>query len=486
MTPLYLFLFFFGLGIVCLVAMYFLKPSTTTTTKAPTSNCSACGQSGNSKEAFAQISMTNTTNLKYPLIDYFIKASAQTAYDSGTNQMSLTKMNSVIKRGCRWLDFDVFSVDHQPVVGISTTPGSQTAESANTLPFDSVVAEIFKTALTTTGCPNPKDPLFINLRIRSSDTAIYPGVQSSMSKHFGSALYTNFIDPTTIRLENLAGRVILVLDVLNSDKMLASTGDDRYQKHADVKSLRTIAGLICGHSGFPLTTQSVQIQQSPVPVMPVDPVTQEIRYQRQMGYRSESFVSAPKNSRDVPVKNRGKLKDIKKQIKQQTKQLKQQTKQINNQIKKNNQIKQQTNQISGPIKKQNNNDNDLTTTITSASTAIVDQTNEPEDDPVSNQTDDPDTSQTIGQPIEEPDLDFDGMRDSSATHFRCSIPDLTTIKTATNPSVFKFIKDYGIQVVPFRFYKDDSQLKAYELLFAENGQVAFMPLSKAILVANQM
>lgn len=451
MNPLHIFFFFIGLGMVCLIAMYILKPSIDKTTNSATastqnSNCSACGQQSGNMEGFAQISMTNTTNLKYPLIDYFIKASAQTAYDSGTNQMSLTKMKTVIQRGCRWLDFDVFSVDHQPVVGISTTPGSQTADSANTLPFDTVVAEIFKSALTTTGCPNHKDPLFINLRLRSSDTAIYPGVQSSLSNHFGSALYTNFIDPTTIQLDNLVGRVVLVLDVLNSDKMLASTGDDRYQQHADVKSLRTIAGLICGHAGFPLTTQSVQVQQSPVPVMPVDPVTQEIRQQRQMGYRSESFVSAPKNSRDVPVKNNSKLKNLKQQITQIKKQ--------------SNQIKKQTNQIKANTSNKDKKDQNKDTKKADATTIIanVDTTT---------------------------DLDFDGMRDSSATHFRCSIPDLPAIKTAPNPSVFKFIKDYGIQVVPFRFYKDDPQLKEYELLFAENGQVAFMPLSKAILVANQ-
>jgi hypothetical protein len=483
MTPLYLFLFLIGLGIICSIAMYFLKPTTANATNTTASNCSACGQSGN-KEGFAQISMTNTTNLKYPLIDYFIKASALTAYDSGTNQMSLTKMNSVIRRGCRWLDFDVFSVDHRPVVGVSTTLGSQTPDSANTLPFDSVVAEIFKSALTTTGCPNSKDPLFINLRIRSSDTAIYPGVQSSLSNHFGSALYTNFIDPATIQLEHLAGRVILVLDVLNSDKMLASTGDDRYQKHADVKSLRTIAGLMSGHTGFPLTTQSSQLKQSPIPVMPVDPVTQEIRHQRQMGYRSESFVSAPKNSRDVSTKN----SKTKKQFKNPIKQIKKQAKQSNNQIKK--QAKQAKNPIKIQAKNNSNRDRTpvaLQPSVKSQSTKVeptADTSLESDENTDDLTTDEPTTDEPTTDEPELPDLDFDGMRDSSATHFRCSIPDLTS-KNEQNPSVFKFIKDYGIQVVPYRFYKDDKNLKEYELLFAENGQVAFMPLSKAILVSNQ-
>lgn len=427
--------------------------------------CSMCGGKGD-VEGFAEISMQNTTNMKYPLIDYFIKASAHSAYDSSTNKVSLTTLKTVIRRGCRWLDFDVFSVDHLPVVGLAVTPGTQTSEIANTLPFDSVMEEVFKSALTTTGCPNSKDPLFINLRIRSSDTAIYPGIQQSVSNNFGSALFTNFIDPSTLILSKLAGRVVLVLDVLNSDKTIVAKGDDSYQENADIKSLRSIAGLLCGHAQFPLTTQSIQLKQSPVPVMRVDPITQEIRIQREMGYQSESFVSAPTLSRDTPTLSRdispnreGLTTKAKEAEKKRAKEIEARMKRISSNPVRN--IKPDIKTRDTKPNKKDDKSNDATNT--NATTA--------------------DTPEVM---VRKVNLDFQGMRDTSATHFRCSIPDFVNPKSAVNPSVFKFIADYGVQVVPFRFYRDDAQLEEYELLFANNGHVAFMPLSKAILMATQV
>lgn len=47
------------------------------------------------------------------------------------------------------------------------------------------------------------------------------------------------------------------------------------------------------------------------------------------------------------------------------------------------------------------------------------------------------------------------------------IPDFN-IKNTTNPSIGKFIKDYGCQIVAYKFYNKDAQLEEYEMLFNEN------------------
>ena len=426
-------------------------------------------------EGYANINMRNTTDMKYPLIDYFIKASAHSAYDSDSNQVSLTQLKTVIRRGYRWLDFDVFSVDHQPVVGFAYTPGTQTSESKNTLPFDSVMEEVFKSALTTSGCPNSKDPLFINLRVRSPDTAIYPGITQSMSNNFGSALHTNFIDPLTLPLSKLAGKVVFVLDILNSDKTLVATGDDSYQEHADVKSLRSIAGLLCGHSRFPLTTQSSQLKISPVQVPRDDPRTLEINMQRQMmGYNFDSFVSAPMISRDITIENITTEEDKEDMIDDEEDEdmveeyedmLEDDEDMVEGLTSKAKKIKRRAAQAAKKSKSTARSVANKSKPAAKKSKQAVKQ------------------SKQAVKRIKE--IVFKGMRDTSATHFRCSIPDFVNPNSATNPSVFLFIADYGIQVVPFRFYKDDTPLTEYELLFENNGQVAFMRLSKAILLANQ-
>ena len=74
-------------------------------------------------------------------------------------------------------------------------------------------------------------------------------------------------------------------------------------------------------------------------------------------------------------------------------------------------------------------------------------------------------------------------RDTTATAFRISIPNVENAKTSANPSIIPFLRDYGVQVVPYRFYRDDQGLTEYEQLFNENGHSAFLPLASAVKVA---
>jgi hypothetical protein len=47
------------------------------------------------------------------------------------------------------------------------------------------------------------------------------------------------------------------------------------------------------------------------------------------------------------------------------------------------------------------------------------------------------------------------------------IPDFN-MKNTTNPSIGKFVTDYGCQIVAYKFYNKDAQLEEYEMLFNEN------------------
>jgi hypothetical protein len=284
-----------------------------------------------------------------------------------------------------------------------------------------------------------------------------------------------------------------VLDVLNSDKTIVAKGDDSYQENADIKSLRSIAGMLCGHAQFPLTTQSVQLKQSPVPVMRVDPRTREIRIQRQMGYQSDSFISAPMISRYITIENMTTEED----------------EEDNDMIEEDDDMVEEDDDIM--VEEDEEDDDIMVEGMTSkakkqaakAKTQAAKTAKQAAKTTKQAAKTTKQAAKTTKQAakttkqaakiqaakkrkIKRPALDFKGMRDTAATHFRCSIPDFVTPTSAVNPSVFKFIADYGVQVVPFRFYSDDAQLEEYELLFANNGSVAFMPLSKAILLATQV
>uniref|UniRef100_A0A6C0DMJ2 Phosphatidylinositol-specific phospholipase C X domain-containing protein n=1 Tax=viral metagenome TaxID=1070528 RepID=A0A6C0DMJ2_9ZZZZ len=61
---------------------------------------------------------------------------------------------------------------------------------------------------------------------------------------------------------------------------------------------------------------------------------------------------------------------------------------------------------------------------------------------------------------------------------RIVLPDANYVNTE-NPEIDEFILNYGSQIVPYRFYKNDAGLKDYESFFDENN-AAFVPLATAI------
>ena len=56
-------------------------------------------------------------------------------------------------------------------------------------------------------------------------------------------------------------------------------------------------------------------------------------------------------------------------------------------------------------------------------------------------------------------------------------PDISTSNQISNTDIKSFIINYGIQIVPFMFYKDDQNLTKYETLFSQNGNCAFVSMA---------
>jgi len=170
---------------------------------------------------------------------YFIKASWNTAY-SGKYNMDLSMVVQVLNRGCRFIDFEIYSVtdstsssnlENQPVVGFSSDAGSNyQTSSKNTLPL----YDVLLTAITTSNSLTVKnDPLYIQLRIKSGIIGLYENVMAVLIRIFGinnnSGMYDNLlyknvnkkISPNTISAMQLPleKNVFLIADLVNSDPM---------------------------------------------------------------------------------------------------------------------------------------------------------------------------------------------------------------------------------------------------------------------------
>lgn len=112
-----------------------------------------------------------------PLFDYYVKT-AYNACSGGSYKndvVDLCNLKAVIRQGVRCLDFEIYSVDGKAVVSTSTTDNYNVKETYNSVPFSEVMSVINDHAFSagSDGAPNASDPLFIHLRIKSNQPAIY-------------------------------------------------------------------------------------------------------------------------------------------------------------------------------------------------------------------------------------------------------------------------------------------------------------------------
>jgi hypothetical protein len=109
------------------------------------------------------------------LYDYYIKT-AYNACSGGSYKndfVDVGVLKAVIKQGVRCLDFEVYSVDNQPVVATSTQDDFYIKETFNSVNFADVMKTIKDYAFSGGTCPNPTDPILLHLRIKSTNQAIY-------------------------------------------------------------------------------------------------------------------------------------------------------------------------------------------------------------------------------------------------------------------------------------------------------------------------
>jgi len=117
----------------------------------------------------------NDPECKYNLFDYYIKT-AYNACSGGSYKndfVDICNLKAVIKQGVRCLDFEVYSIDDNPVVSTSTTDDFYIKETFNYVDFGSVMDTINNYCFAGGTCPNPTDPILIHLRIKSNNQKMY-------------------------------------------------------------------------------------------------------------------------------------------------------------------------------------------------------------------------------------------------------------------------------------------------------------------------
>jgi hypothetical protein len=112
---------------------------------------------------------------QYSLRDYYIK-SAYNACSGGNYKngyVDTCTLKNLLKQGVRGLDFEIYSIDDQPVVATSTSDNYCVKETFNSVSFSEVFNVIRDYAFANSTAPNPFDPIILHLRIKSTNQQMY-------------------------------------------------------------------------------------------------------------------------------------------------------------------------------------------------------------------------------------------------------------------------------------------------------------------------
>jgi len=141
----------------------------------------------------------------YKIRDYYILSSYNSCNESSeiqNNNISLNALRYVISQGARFLDFEIYSLENNPIVSTSSNPDNyHMFQSSNYVNFSDAFEVVINNCFNISTCPNPNDPLFVHLRIKSKNEKMFEQLATIFEKYEST---TNYILGTNYSYEKLS------------------------------------------------------------------------------------------------------------------------------------------------------------------------------------------------------------------------------------------------------------------------------------------
>jgi hypothetical protein len=177
---------------------------------------------------------------KLPIHEFIVKSS----YNSAINNENIADKKQIMKvleRGCRLLDFEIYTRNNIEYVSYSEDPQYQSMDTENEVDNRLPLSDAFNTSVGyafTSPSPSPNDPLFISLRIKNNSVETQRRIASLVEYTFKNHLYNGKVTRIT-PLQKLMGKVIIILDKTSSPEECSDcskfvnieTGTIEFQKY---------------------------------------------------------------------------------------------------------------------------------------------------------------------------------------------------------------------------------------------------------------
>jgi len=198
-------------------------------------NCKKMKKLYNTFPNIRNISPTTINNNNLKLRDFYIKTAynACSAGNYKNDYVNICALKNVINQGVRCLDFEIYSIDDEPVVSTSTMDKYNSKETYNSISFSNVIKTINNYAFTQSECPNPKDPIIVHLRIKSENKHIYDKMSKIIYNSIEDRILGNKYSYEfqgnnlgSLPIKELMGKIIFIAD--KSNPLFTSTPLDEY------------------------------------------------------------------------------------------------------------------------------------------------------------------------------------------------------------------------------------------------------------------
>ena len=185
------------------------------------------------------------------LLNYYVKSAYNCCCGDGyrNNFVDLYPLEKVIGNGCRFLDFEVYSYNDDPIVASSTANNNNIKETYNALLLKDVLTKTTETAFdeTKTICAN--DPLILNFRIMSTNLTMLEKIGDLFEEYLDKSINSNFsllknykdAAMKNVKMRDLYRKIIIICDFNPANNIILNT---RLAKLANYINLKT-KGIDC-------------------------------------------------------------------------------------------------------------------------------------------------------------------------------------------------------------------------------------------------
>lgn len=204
-------------------------------------NCKVLNNIYDSVPKLNSITSNNNYN-NYALRDFYIK-SAYNCCSAGNFKndfVNLCALKTCINQGVRFLDFEIYSINDQPVIATSSVNDFNIKQTYNYIPINDAFELILSNAFSGGTCPNYEDPIILHFRIMSNNCKMFNNFADIIvnntrfnSRTLGKKYSYEFKDPNIgsknlgkIPIKNFKSKIIISID--SSNPLYQHTKLDEY------------------------------------------------------------------------------------------------------------------------------------------------------------------------------------------------------------------------------------------------------------------